>query len=150
MTDSTKIEIEIPEEPTEKVEEVQEQVDKLEGKVETLTEVVSEPPEIPEHEHAFHHEILTRLSRLEDTTDTLVKREVTRTVDDMHEKNAEQVAEAEAEEEIQESTPKETTITTEEIPPDPTEEVTIIEPPVERSRKETPPGIWGVIKKMGF
>ena len=79
-----------------------------------------------------------------------MKREVTRTVDDMHEKNAEQVAEAEAEEEIQESTPKETTITTEEIPPDPTEEVTIIEPPVERSRKETPPGIWGVIKKMGF
>jgi hypothetical protein len=143
----SEIKIEIPEEkPPEEITEVKEDVAKLEGKVETLAEVVSEPHPIPEHEHAFHTEILNRLDRAEGNIDTLIKREVTRTKE---ESEPELKPEPEPEEQ-KEYTSKETTATTEELPPETHAEPTIIEPPPARSRKENPSGIWGVLKKAGF
>jgi hypothetical protein len=144
----TEINVEIPEEKPENVDEIKQDVAKLEGKVETLEEVVSEPPKVPEHKHAFHEEIMNRLDRAETTIDDLVKHEVDRTVKEKTEPKPSE--EAPEEEEKKEFSAVETTATTEPRAPEPHEEQTIIEPPPARSRKETPPGVWGWLKKAGF
>jgi hypothetical protein len=141
----TEINVSIPDEPSEEVKEVSESVGELAESVETLAQEVAQPTEILQHDHP---EMGKRLDKLEESTDTLIKREVARTVEDMQREKEKEKPEPEPEPVIL-FTPEETTATTEEIAP-PEREVTVIDPPVARSKPENPPGVWGFVKKLGF
>lgn len=146
----TEINIEIPEEDKEPEKKIAADVEKVEDKVERLeTEVREAAITIPEHEHEhFHADLDSRMAKLEEISSKLIDREVERSLEDQEKTNehAAEIAEPQ-----QEFTPEETTAEIqEEAKEAPKEELTIIEPPPERSKPENPGGFYGFLKKMGF